>query len=93
MYKKGMITGLKDKNGIDIKVGNKVRLVLPDGEVRVFLVEYKTIGRMVKSHPDFDEPYADVNITGIVFSWNGYNLLPCVGKDRIPDNEKMEIIN
>lgn len=31
MYKKGMISGLKDKNGKDIRIGDKVRLVLSCG--------------------------------------------------------------
>lgn len=94
MYKKGMVSGLKDKNGKNIRVGDKVRLVLSDGEVRDFLVEYKTVGRTVKNHPDFDEQYEKVNITGVVFTWNGYNLFPCVdSKWGNPDNEKMEILS
>lgn len=31
-----MNTGLFDKNGKSIMVGNKTRLVLPDGEERIF---------------------------------------------------------
>lgn len=94
MFRRGMTSGLKDKNGKDIRIGDTVRLVLPDGEVRDFLVEYKTVGRTVKSHPDFEDEYANVNITGVVFTWNGYNLFPCVDeKWENPDNEKMEIIS
>jgi len=87
-----MDTGLKDKNGIPINVGDKTRLVLDDGEVREFDVCFKTIKRTVKSHPDFDDKYATVNITGIVFCWEGYDLLPCVDENGISDVSKMEVI-
>jgi len=73
-----MKTGLFDKNGVAINVGDKTRLVLDDGEIRVFDVCLKTVNRTVKSHPDFDDEYAKVAITGIVFCWNGYDLFPCV---------------
>ena len=40
----------------------------------------------------FDEEFAKVSITGVVFSWEGYDLFPCVDGDGVPDNEKMEIV-
>lgn len=87
-----MGTGLKDKNGKEIKVGDQTRLELPDGSVRVFDVKEKTVVREVVSHPDFDVPTAKVSITGIVFEWNGYDLFPCIDDNGVPDNEKMEVI-
>ena len=50
-----MKTGLFDKNGVAINVGDKTRLVLDDGEISVFDVCLKTVKRTVKSHPDFDD--------------------------------------
>ena len=40
---KGMETGLFDKNGTPIKIGDKVKLILDDGEIREFDVCFKTI--------------------------------------------------
>lgn len=87
-----MQTGLYDKNGEQIEIGDKVKLVLANGEEREFVVEFKTVQRTVKSHPDFDDKFAKVNITGVVFCWNGYDLYPCIDENGIPDNEKMEIV-
>ena len=47
-----MDTGLFDKNGKQIKGGDRTRLVLDDGEVREFDVCVKTVNRVVKCHPD-----------------------------------------
>lgn len=55
-----MKTGLFDKNETPIKVGDRTRLVLDDGEVREFDVCVKTVNRVVKCHPDFDDKYAVV---------------------------------
>ncbi len=87
-----METGLFDKNGNQIKVGDRTRLVLDDGEVREFDVCFKTVNRTVKCHPDFDDEYANVAITGIVFCWNGYDLFPCISENGISDVSKMEIM-
>lgn len=87
-----METGLFDKNGTQIKVGDRTRLVLDDGEVREFDVCFKTVVRTVKCHPDFDDEYSKVEITGIVFCWQGYDLFPCVYKNGISDVSKMEVI-
>lgn len=79
-----MGTGLLDKNRNEIKIGDTTRLVLDDGEVREFSVEFKTVKRTVKSHPDFDDEFANVNITGvdviltfllILDTWNCFNSL------------------
>ena len=87
-----MITGLHDKNGRQIKIGDKVRLILDNGEERVFDVQFRTVQRTVKCHPAFDDEFAKVNITGVVFCWNGFELFPCVDKDGVSDTAKMEVI-
>ena len=87
-----MDTGLFDKNKTPIRVGDRTRLVLDDGEVREFDVYLKTVNRVVKSHPDFDDEYAKVAITGVVFCWDGYDLFPCVDENGISDVSKMEVI-
>ena len=40
-----MNTGLFDKNGTPINIGDKTRLVLDDGEVREFDVCFKTVSQ------------------------------------------------
>ncbi len=87
-----MFTGLRDKNGRPITVGDKTRLILPTGEERLFDVCFKTVKRTVKCHPDFYDLYAEVEITGVVFCWDGYDLFPCVDKDGVSDVTKMEVI-
>lgn len=87
-----MDTGLFDKNKTPIKIGDRTRLVLDDGEVREFDVCLKTVNRVVKSHPDFDDEYEKVAITGVVFCWDGYDLFPCVDENGISDVSKMEVI-
>lgn len=87
-----MHTGLFDKNGTPINVGDRTKLVLDNGEVREFDVCFKTVQRAVKSHPDFDDDFAKVNITGIVFCWNGYDLFPYVDEYGVSDVAKMEVI-
>lgn len=87
-----MITGLFDKYGTPIKVGDRTRLILDDGEVREFEVCLKTVNRTVKCHPDFDDEYAKVAITGIVFCWNGYDLFPCIDENGVSDVTKMEVV-
>lgn len=84
---------LIDKNGRLIKNGDRVRLVLDSGEVREFDVVYKTVVRTVKSHPDFDDKYAKVAITGMTFCWNGYDLFPCIDENGTSDVSRMEVLN
>lgn len=88
----GTFTGLFDKNSTPIRIGDKTRLVLDDGDVREFDVCFKTVTRTVKCHPDFDDEYSKVAITGVVFCWNGYDLFPCVDECGIMDTSKMEVI-
>jgi hypothetical protein len=87
-----MDTGLFDKNGTPIKIGDKTKLVLDNGEIRYFDVCYKTVYRTVKNHPNFDDGFSKVAITGIVFCWNGYDLFPCVDGNGVEDTSKMEVI-
>ena len=87
-----MVTGLVDKNGIPINIGDRTRLVLDNGEVREFDVCFKTVIRKVKNHPKFDDEFSKVAITGVVFCWNGYDLFPCVDENGIVDTSKMEVI-
>lgn len=88
-----MNTGLFDKNGSPINIGDRTRLILDDGEVREFDVCFKTVNRTVKCPPDFDDEYAKVAITGIVFCWNCYDLFPCVDENGVMDTSKMEVIS
>ena len=88
-----MDTVLFDKNGTPINVGDRTRMILDDGEVREFDVQFKTVKRTtVKTLPGFEPETAVVSITGIFFCWEGNDLLPCVDENGISDVEKMEVI-
>lgn len=88
-----MNTGLYDKNGTPINIGDKTRLVLKDGEVRVFDVRFKTVKRTtIKTLRGFEPESVDVTITGIFFCWEGNDLLPCVDENGVSDVEKMEVM-
>lgn len=90
---KNMETGLFDKNGTPINIGDKTRLVLEDGEVREFDVCFKTVQRTtIKTLRGFEPESVDVSITGIFFCWRGNDLLPCVDENGVSDVEKMEVI-
>lgn len=86
-------TGLVDKNGKSIYIGDRTRLVLDDGEIREFDVCFKTVRRTtVKTLPGFEPETAEVSITGIFFCWEDNDLLPCVDENGVSDVEKMEVI-
>lgn len=89
-----METGLFDRNGTPINIGDKTILVLDGGEVREFDVCFKTVQRTtIKTLRGFEPESVDVSITGIFFCWNGSDLLPCVDGNGISDVEKMEVIS
>lgn len=90
--KEGMYTGLYDRNKQEIRIGDKLKLELEDGEIREFLVKFETVKRTLVTYPDFYNETSLVYITGIVFEWEGYKLFPCVNKGGISDVEKMEIV-
>lgn len=88
-----MDTGLFDKNGTPIRVGDKTRLMLKDGEVREFDVCFKTVQRTtIKTLRGFKPESVDVSITGIFFCWRGNDLLPCIDENGVSDVSKMEVI-
>lgn len=88
-----MNTGLFDKNGTPINVGDRTRLVMENGEVREFEVCFKTVQRTtIKTLRGFEPESVDVSITGIFFCWKGNDLLPCVDENGVSDVEKMEVI-
>ena len=63
-----MNTGLFDKNGTPINVGDKTRLILKYGEIREFDVCFKTVQRTtIKTLRGFEPGCVDVSITGIFF--------------------------
>ena len=88
-----MNTGLFDKNGTPINIGDRTRLILDDGEVREFEVCFKTVQRTtIKTFRGFAPENVDVSITGIFFCWVGNDLLPRVDENGVSDVEKMEVI-
>lgn len=85
-------TGLTDKNEKKIWENDIVKLTLLNGEIRYFKVSIKSVVREVVTNSDFVESTAKVEITGVVFEWNGYELFPCIDSDGIPDYKKMEVV-
>lgn len=88
----GQFTGFKDKNGTKIFKGDITELVLDDGEIRHFIVDIKTVTRTIVSHSTFDDATTKVEITGVVFLWNGFELFPCVDSKGISDVSKMKVV-
>ena len=84
-------TGVNDCNGEKIFEGDILRLTIPDGSTRHFVVEWATEDRKLMPLSGFEHDGNDIRISGWCFNWEGHRLYPSV-IDGVSDSERMEII-
>lgn len=84
-------TVLKDCNGNKIFEGDILRLTIPNGSIRLFVVEWAEEDRKLMPLGGFEHDGNPVRISGWCFNWKGFHLYPTV-IDGISDNEKMTVI-